>query len=60
MTDQKFELNIDISIRDYHGNGNLNIRESVMIPVADFAEMATILGEFHKVAKKIKEARDDR
>ena len=60
MADQQFELNIDISIRDYHGSGNLTIRESVMIPAADFAEMAAILGEFHKVAKKIKEARDDR
>lgn len=54
--DHKFEVRIDVRITDYQmGGGGLNINETVMIPAMDFAELAGILGEFHKVAIKLRE-----
>ena len=48
---------MDISIADYQGGGGqLRISEQIMIPVAGFLELAAILGEFHKVVEKLKEA----
>jgi hypothetical protein len=58
MTEQqRFEVRVDVSIRDYRGGGGgLSVSETVTIPAMDFAEMAEVLGEFHKVARKLREA----
>jgi len=58
MAERKFEIRIDVRINDYQGGGGLNISEQVILPAMDFAEMAAILGEFHKVAVKLREAHD--
>jgi len=55
---EKYRVSIDVSIWDQNGGGQLRISEQVNIQAADFLGLAAILGEFHKVAEKIKEAHE--
>jgi hypothetical protein len=56
----KLELQINVTIRQpMFGNAGLMINESVKIDARDFLEMASILGEFHKLAEKYRSAHPD-
>lgn len=50
MGPDDFEVNLEVSIRNYQGGGNLHLRESVVIPDCTFSDMADILRGFHEVA----------
>lgn len=52
-----YEVAVDISIRNYQGGGNLQLRETVNIPDCTFIDMAGILEGFHALAQSIKQAK---
>jgi hypothetical protein len=52
-----YEISLDVSIRNYQGGGNIQLRESVTIKDCTFADMADILHGFHEMAEVIKKAR---
>lgn len=51
----RYSLRIDIAIRDTFTGGNgLSVQEDMLLPAADFLQLAGILGQFHALAEKIK------
>jgi len=57
--EQKLELRVDISIRDYRGGGTLQVSETVTVPAGTFLELAGILAQFHEVTERLKAAKND-
>ena len=57
MSPDDFEVNLDISIANYQGGGNLHLNERVTIPDCTFADMAEILKGFHELATAMAEAK---
>lgn len=58
-----YQLSMRIEIRqigehgEYMGSaGNLNVSEDIQFQAGSFLEIARILGEFHEMSQKIKEA----
>ena len=51
---EKYELNIDVSLYG-SGSGSLRISERMQLNAQNFFELASILGEFHKLAEALKE-----
>jgi len=54
----RVEVRIDM-MNSAVGYGNMQIREDFQMPVANFTELAGILGRFHELAEKIKQERVD-
>jgi hypothetical protein len=52
-----YDVCVEVSIRNYQGNGNLQLRETVTIPDCTFADMADILHGFHEMAEAVKAAK---
>lgn len=56
MEETNFVIEIDIRIQQlwYQSHqGNIQLRENIRIPAADFLALAQILGQFHDLAKRI-------
>lgn len=57
-----FELSIRVLIRQvdpYNSNNHLQLEETITVKAQGFFEMASILGQFHDLAKRIQVARSD-
>ena len=59
----KYQLSLRIEIRqigehgEYMGSaGNLSVSEDIVFNAGSFLEIAHVLGEFHEMSQKIKEA----
>jgi hypothetical protein len=52
-----FEVSLDVSIRNYQGGGNLQLRENVTIPDCTFSDMADILRGFHELSTSMAAAK---
>jgi hypothetical protein len=50
MGPNDFEVDINVSIRNYQGGGSLQLSERVTIPDCTFSDMADILRGFHQLA----------
>lgn len=50
MAPNDFEVDLNVSIRNYAGGGNLTLTERVTIPDCTFSDMAEILQGFHQLA----------
>jgi len=57
MGPDDFEVQVDVSIRNYQGRGDLRLSERVSIPDCTFADMAEILSSFHGLAAALAEAK---
>lgn len=56
----EYELSMSIDISQHpRVSQGLAIRESILINCESFMEIANILGQFHVLAKKIKEEKGD-
>jgi hypothetical protein len=53
---ERYRVRIDVQIYDAQGGGSLRVSEDAEVEAADFLAMAGILGQFHDVLTKIKEA----
>lgn len=54
----KYELQINATIRQiepYSGGGCLEVRESVTLNAESFLELSQVLGQFHELARKLRE-----
>jgi hypothetical protein len=57
MSPNDFEVEVNVSIQNYAGGGNLRLSERVTIPDCTFSDMAQILEGFHKLAISMAEAK---
>jgi len=58
MSDKdKYELRVNVEIRDVEGYGNLSVQEVCRVPAGTFLEIAAILGKFHELVQKLGEVR---
>jgi hypothetical protein len=57
MGPDDFEVQVDVSIRNYQGRGDLRLSERVTIPDCTFADMAEILAGFHGMAQAMADAK---
>jgi len=57
MGPNDFEVDLNVSIRNYQGGGNLQLSERVTIPDCTFSDMADILRGFHQLATSMAEAK---
>lgn len=53
-----YEIQVNVSINNYQGGGNLQLSERITIKDCTFDDMATILKGFHELGKSLKEAKE--
>ena len=53
-----YEIEVNVSIRNYGGGGNLQLSERIQIKDCTFEDMATILKGFHELGSSLKEAKE--
>ena len=54
---ERYELRINVEIRDARGYGNLSVSEMVHVSASTFLEIAGILGKFHELVQKLEEVK---
>lgn len=57
MSPTDYVIDVNVSIRNYAGGGDLRLSEQVTIPDCTFADMAEILSGFHGLATAIADAK---